>query len=140
MLNGNAANTNCVVFNLVSLERWSIIRGSLWPWSFSSWIYNYLWNQCLTHWCCEFESQSGRGVHHYVIKFASDLRKVDINELLLKVALNTIKQTNQPIIYRTCKSTRLYIQKTELTFLKNNIYLCSTRVDERNRCVRFVIW
>jgi uncharacterized membrane protein YuzA (DUF378 family) len=21
------------------------------------------------HWCCEFESQSGRGVQHYVIKF-----------------------------------------------------------------------
>jgi len=21
------------------------------------------------HWCCEFESRSGRGVQHYVIKF-----------------------------------------------------------------------
>jgi hypothetical protein len=28
------------------------------------------------HWCCEFESRSGRGVQHYVIKFASDLRQV----------------------------------------------------------------
>jgi hypothetical protein len=26
--------------------------------------------------CCEFESQSERGVHHYVIKLFSDLRKV----------------------------------------------------------------
>ena len=25
------------------------------------------------HWCCEFESRSGRGVQHYVIKFVSDL-------------------------------------------------------------------
>jgi hypothetical protein len=25
------------------------------------------------YWCCEFESQSGRGVQHYVIKFVSDL-------------------------------------------------------------------
>ena len=25
---------------------------------------------------CEFESQSGRGVYHYVIKFASDLGQV----------------------------------------------------------------
>jgi hypothetical protein len=25
---------------------------------------------------CEFESQSGRGVQHYVIKFVSDLRQV----------------------------------------------------------------
>ena len=28
------------------------------------------------HWCCEFESRSGRGVQHYVIKFVCDLRQV----------------------------------------------------------------
>ena len=28
------------------------------------------------HWCCGFESWSGRGVQHYVIKFVSDLRQV----------------------------------------------------------------
>jgi hypothetical protein len=28
------------------------------------------------HWCYEFESRSGRGVHHYVIKCVSDLRQV----------------------------------------------------------------
>ena len=28
------------------------------------------------HWCCEFESQSGWGVQHYMIKFVSDLRQV----------------------------------------------------------------
>ena len=28
------------------------------------------------HWCCEFESRSGRGVQHYVIMFVSDLRQV----------------------------------------------------------------
>ena len=28
------------------------------------------------HWCCEFESTSGRGVQHYVITFVSDLRHV----------------------------------------------------------------
>ena len=27
------------------------------------------------HWCCEFESRSGRDVQHYVIKFVSDLRQ-----------------------------------------------------------------
>jgi len=27
-------------------------------------------------WCCKFESQSGQGVKHYVIKFVSDLRQV----------------------------------------------------------------
>ena len=28
------------------------------------------------HRCCEFESRSGRGVQHYVIKFVSDLLQV----------------------------------------------------------------
>jgi hypothetical protein len=28
------------------------------------------------YWCCEFESRSGRGVQHYVMKFVSDLRQV----------------------------------------------------------------
>jgi len=28
------------------------------------------------HLCCEFESRSGRGVQHYVLKFVSDLRQV----------------------------------------------------------------
>ena len=28
------------------------------------------------HWCCEFESRSGRGVQYYLIKFVSDLGKV----------------------------------------------------------------
>jgi hypothetical protein len=63
------------------------------------------------HWCCDVESQSGRGVQHYVIKFVSNLwqgrwfspgppdsstnktDRHDITEILLKVALNTIKQT-----------------------------------------------
>jgi hypothetical protein len=43
-----------------------------WPWSYGSWIYNYLYNQS----CCEFETRSGQGVQHYVIKFVSDLRQV----------------------------------------------------------------
>ena len=58
------------------------------------------------HWCCEFESRSGRGIQHYVIKFVRDSdRSVvsstnktyphDISEILLKVALKpSNKQTN----------------------------------------------
>jgi hypothetical protein len=30
-------------------------------------------NGAYHHLCCEFESHSGRGVQHYVIKFVSDL-------------------------------------------------------------------
>jgi len=29
------------------------------------------------HWCCGFDSRSGRDVQHYVVKFVSDLRQVD---------------------------------------------------------------
>ena len=64
------------------------------------------------HWCCEFESRSGRSVQHYVIKFCQWLAKGrwfspgppvsstnktdrhDITEILLKVTLKTIKQRN----------------------------------------------
>jgi hypothetical protein len=28
------------------------------------------------HWCCEFESRSGRGIQHYVIKFVSGFLRV----------------------------------------------------------------
>jgi len=28
------------------------------------------------HWCCEFESRSGRCIQHYVKKFVSDLRQI----------------------------------------------------------------
>ena len=55
------------------------------------------------HGCYEFESRSGWGVQHYVIKFVSDFLVFstykteghDITEILLKVALNAIKQTNK---------------------------------------------
>ena len=67
------------------------------------------------HWCCEFESRSGRGAQHYVIKVCQWLAtgrwfppgspisstnktyRHYITEILLKVALNTIKQTNKHI-------------------------------------------
>ena len=69
------------------------------------------------HWCREFESRSGRGVRHYVIKFSqwlatdrwfslgppvSSTNKTDghdITEILLKVALNTIKFKPTPLAY-----------------------------------------
>jgi len=64
------------------------------------------------HWCCEFKSRSGPGVQHCLMKFVNDFRQVgrwvspgppvsstnktdrhDIAEILLKVALNALKQT-----------------------------------------------
>jgi hypothetical protein len=73
-----------------------LIRGPSTPWSYVSWIYKNLRNQCLS-----------RGVQHYVITFVSDFRQVGdfllvlwfpppikmnaMTEILLIVALNTIK-------------------------------------------------
>jgi hypothetical protein len=65
------------------------------------------------HRCCKFESRPGWGVQHYVIKVcpwlatgrwfsssppvfsANKTDRHDITEILLKVTLNTIKQTNK---------------------------------------------
>jgi hypothetical protein len=62
------------------------------------------------HWYYEFESGSGRGVQHYVINLSvtcdrsvvssdppvsTTTDRHDIAEILLKVALNTIKQINK---------------------------------------------
>ena len=66
------------------------------------------------HWCCEFESRSGRGVLDTTlcdkvcqwlatcrwfspcppVSSTNQTDRHDITEILLKVALNTIKQTN----------------------------------------------
>ena len=47
------------------------------PWSYGSRIFTTTYAiSAYRHWCCEFESRSGRGVQHYVIKFVSDLRQV----------------------------------------------------------------
>ena len=74
------------------------------------------------HWCCEFESSSGRGLKPYMIKIVSDFWQVGgflrvlpikltamITEILLKVALNTIKQS----IYRLYEVG----QKAEIDFV-----------------------
>ena len=53
------------------------MEGPSLPWSYGSCIYNHIYAiSAYHHWCCEFESRSGWGVVHYVIKFVSDLRQV----------------------------------------------------------------
>ena len=78
------------------------------------------------HWCWEFEPRSGRGVQQYVIKICqwlatgrwfspgppvSSTIKTDchhIAEILLKVALNTIKPINQPFSFFARSQNRRY--------------------------------
>jgi hypothetical protein len=87
-----------------------IWTGQSWPWSYGSWIYNYLCNQCLSPlmlWVristrarcttpCDKVCQwlvTGRWFSP-----VSSINKTDrheITEILLKVTLSTIKQTNK---------------------------------------------
>jgi len=109
------------VYDRISLIYYQIpsldLEGALWPWSYGSWIYNYLWNQWLSplmlgvrlplrarsttlcdkvcHWLvagqCFFPSR--------VLRFPPP-KKTDrhnITEILLKVALNIINPTNLDI-------------------------------------------
>jgi hypothetical protein len=108
----NYKNKQHIVTNyyhdILTLLYWSILRrGLLWPWSYGSWIYNYLCNQCrspLKLWvwiplrrvvldttlcdksllvtCDRSEVLSTNKTDHH-----------DITEILLKAALNTITLT-----------------------------------------------
>ena len=87
------------------------LRGPSWPWSYGSWIYDYLCNQCLsplmlrvrisirarcTTLCGKVYQWFSPGT------LVSSIYKNDhhdIIEILLKVALNTIKQTTNIILY-----------------------------------------
>ena len=54
--------------------------GSSWSWSYGSWIYSYLCNQCLMITTKVVSSNLAQAnvysTQHYVIKFVSDLRQV----------------------------------------------------------------
>ena len=82
--------------------------GSSWSWSYGSWIYNYLCNQCLSApqlWVRNRAHVEVYSIQHYVIKFDSELWQGtpvfstnttdcdDINEILLKVAWSAITLT-----------------------------------------------
>ena len=95
-------NIHCI---LIDIQTWEPIRGYR-----DCMVVGFTTTYAIStyhHWCCEIESWSGRGVQHDVIKFVSDLwdrsvvfstnkiNRHNITEiLLLKVASNTIKQTN----------------------------------------------
>jgi hypothetical protein len=87
-------------------------KGPSWPWLYGNWIYNYLWNQCpspLMLWVristrarrttlCDKDCQwlvTGRWFSPGTrVSSTNKTDRHDITEILLKVALNTIKQIN----------------------------------------------
>ena len=91
-----------------------LVRGLSWPWSHGSWIYNYLHNQYLSPlmlWVrisirarcttlCDKVCQWQVGGFLLVLRFPPPIKLMPwYNWILLKVALNTIKQTNKQTSY-----------------------------------------
>jgi hypothetical protein len=111
--------TTDVITSIQSVDHWchsfSVFigsRGSSWPWSYGSWIYNYLCNQCLsplmlwvwilirvrcTALCdkvCQWLATGRWFSPGPLVSSTNKTDRHDIIEMLLKVTLNTIKQTN----------------------------------------------
>ena len=99
------------ISNCSSIIEPKFTKGSSWPWSYGSWFYNYLCNQCLsplmfwvqisirvrlTTLCDKVCQWLAKGQWFSPGLSVSSTNKTDrhnISEILLKVALNTIKQT-----------------------------------------------
>jgi hypothetical protein len=99
--------------------------GPWWSWSYGSWIYNFLRNQCLSPVKLLVRIPLGRGILDTTlcdkvcqfspttsVSFTNETDRHVIAEILLKVALNTINLT-QAI-------TRLTVSSTHTVFLKWN--------------------
>ena len=91
---------------------WLLLRqGPSWPWSYGSWIYNYLSNQCLlplmlwvqisirercTTLCdkvCQWPATGRLFSPGPPVSSTNKTDRHDITQIVLKVELNTIKQT-----------------------------------------------
>jgi hypothetical protein len=102
------------------------------------------------HWCCEFESRSGRGVLHttlcdkvcqwlatsrwfspgFPISSTNKTDRHDITEILLKVALNAI--THNHISWSTSLISTLYLYVTQgLVFLTAGLPILCYEMPER---------
>ena len=101
----------------VSCLCWSLVLKTYWPWSYSSWIYSYLCNQCISPlmlWVRISTRARCTTLYDKVNQWlaagrwfslgppvctTSKTDRHDMAEMLLKVALNTIKQTSKQIYF-----------------------------------------
>jgi hypothetical protein len=126
--------------------RWAVCiyfiltRGPLWPWSYGMWIYNYLCNQCLsplmlwvrisirarcTTLCdkvCQWLATDG---WFSPVSSTNKTDRHDITGILLKVALNTIKQTNNQtnILIHISAIQRIFFQRCFIILHRDIIQL-----------------
>ena len=100
------------------------------PWSYGNWIYNYLSNRCLsllmlwvrilirtrcTTICDKVCQWLATGQWFSPVSSTNKTDRHDITEILLKVTLNTIKQTNN---INTIKNTTTVILYLNLSFIQ----------------------
>ena len=120
-----------------------IQKGLSWSWSYGSWIYNYLSNQCLsplmlwgrisirarcTTLCdkvCQWLATGPWFLLGTPVSFTNKTDRHDITEILLKVALNTITLIQKYCNWNGWKQYYLYILlwKYVVVWVENN--LCS---------------
>jgi hypothetical protein len=106
------------IISLLPVQNLLSIEGLSWPWSYGSWIYNYLCNQSLSPLMLRIRILLRRGILDttlcdqvcqwlVTVRWFSPVPPVfstnktdrhDITEILLKVALDTIKQTNKHLL------------------------------------------
>ena len=115
-------------------QRFKWYQGPSWPWSYDSWIYNYLWNQSLSPlmlWVrisirakctplfdkvCQWLT-TGRWFS--LGPLVSSTNKTDRHDITKKVALNTIKQTNKHPTVPNSISQHYYISTRRFDLLQS---------------------
>ena len=119
-----------------------IIRGTSWSWSYGSWMYNYLWNQCLSsltlrvripvRWgvldttiCDSLSATSSRSVVYseYLVSSTHKTDRHDITEILLKVALKHHNPTPIVIMVVFYWFFHFVLKKQYTTFIIHNHYV-----------------
>ena len=112
--------------NTIWLQTSYEVLGPSWPWSYCSWIYNYICNRCpsklmlwvwipllarcttLCNKVCHWLAQGSRFSPGTPVFSINKTDRTDITEILLKVALNTIKP-NQTNLKKSVWSSSKYV-------------------------------
>ena len=129
-----------------SIDTLYLLKGPSWPCSYGSWIYNYLCNQCLSPLTLWVRISLRRGVLDTTlcdkvcqwlatgrwfspgtpVSSTNKTDRHDITEILLKVALNTIKQTNYQNVFIDIKTRISSYWKNLITDCQQLFMFCLT--------------
>ena len=128
-------------------------RGRSWSWSYSSWIYNYICTQCIFPLTLLFQiplrqcvldttlcdkvfqwHAAGRWYSGYSSTSTNKTDRHDITVILLKVALNTITPTPQPLEIKYPVCYKMHWEITNLKWNKIKLMFWIKNQNYRRRC------